>query len=539
MALYHKHRPQNWNTVVGQDTVTTTIQNQIKNNTPAHAYLLSGPRGVGKTTTARLIAKSLNCEKRQPGEAEPCNECSQCVDITRGAALDVMEIDAASNTGVDMVRENIIENAQFQPTRSQYKIFIIDEVHMLSTSAFNALLKTLEEPPAKTIFILATTEIHKLPATILSRCQRYTFKKIPRDLMAKRLESIVTAEGATASPEIIARLVRASEGSARDAVSLLDQILATAGSTITADDLAAVIPVTAFNRLLELAQVMSRHEAHASLEQVMTLSRDGIATTQFLADLVGFWRGLLLYHFTPAIALTELDCGTNQEAEIKTLAASFSAPELLWLIDLTSKRYTESRSALIAELPLELLVIEAAGYGSATTTPVITKPQPPVAQPIVTPAITPPTTAEKKVEPTPAVAAETKAPVIPEPMVTPVAPVIETPAENNTGATVTKSDIEKIWADFIRSLETNSPSMVFLLRGAKIGTVENNVATIEVGYDFHRDKLSERSTKKNLEDLLAPRLPGRVTLEIVTVVGSQGAPSPLADLADAFGGQVV
>lgn len=539
MALYHKHRPQNWNTVVGQDTVTTTIQNQIKNNTPAHAYLLSGPRGVGKTTTARLIAKSLNCEKRQPGEAEPCNECSQCVDITRGAALDVMEIDAASNTGVDMVRENIIENAQFQPTRSQYKIFIIDEVHMLSTSAFNALLKTLEEPPAKTIFILATTEIHKLPATILSRCQRYTFKKIPRDLMAKRLESIVTAEGATASPEIIARLVRASEGSARDAVSLLDQILATAGSTITADDLAAVIPVTAFNRLLELAQVMSRHEAHASLEQVMTLSRDGITTTQFLADLVGFWRGLLLYHFTPAIALTELDCGANQEAEIKTLAASFSAPELLWLIDLTSKRYTESRSALIAELPLELLVIEAAGYGTAVTTPVITKPQPPVVQPIVTPAITPPTTVEKKVEPIPVVAAETKAPVISEPVVTPVVPATETPAENNTGATVTKSDIEKIWADFIRSLETNSPSMVFLLRGAKIGTVENNVATIEVGYDFHRDKLSERSTKKNLEDLLAPRLPGRVTLEIVTVVGSQGAPSPLADLADAFGGQVV
>ena len=178
MALYHVYRPQKFSEIVGQEHIVKTLSNQIKKNTVAHAYLFSAPRGTGKTTTARILAKAMNCQNKKPETFEPCNECSACIDITAGKAIDVIEIDAASHTGVDHVREHIIENAQFRPTFLTYKIFIIDEVHMLSTSAFNALLKTLEEPPSHIIFILATTDVEKIPETIISRCQRFTFQKM-------------------------------------------------------------------------------------------------------------------------------------------------------------------------------------------------------------------------------------------------------------------------------------------------------------------------------------------------------------------------
>lgn len=540
MALYHKHRPQSWAAIIGQDTTVTTIQNQIKSNAPAHAYLLSGPRGTGKTTTARLIAKSLNCTKRQPGESEPCNECSQCVDITRGSALDVIEIDAASNTGVETVREVIIENAQFQPTKSQYKIFIVDEVHMLSNSAFNALLKTLEEPPAKTIFILATTEIQKLPATILSRCQRYGFKKIPREVMAKRLTEIVAAEGLKTTPEIISRLVRASEGSARDAVSLLDQIMAASGTEITAEDLNTIIPVTPLNRLIQLAEVMSKRDLAISLEHVRALATEGVSISQLLADLVGFWRGILLYHYTPAIALAELDAGTNQEPEIKALSTVYSAADLLFLIDTTNKRYVESRTSLIPELPLELLVIEATGVRQSAPTP-------PPATPKIAPStpIAAPTPIPTPIAPTPEeikpVTAPTPIVPVPEPAVTAPEPVIEptpAPAPMTDGKLITKTEVEKVWPEFMKGLETSSPSMVFLLRGATLGAVTNNSLVLEVNYDFHRDKLSERNTKKSLEDILSNKLGARLSLDIRVVAAVQ-TPTELTDLAAAFGGEVI
>ena len=549
MALYHKHRPQSWAAITGQETVVTTIQNQIKKNAPAHAYLLSGPRGTGKTTTARLLAKSLNCLTRKSGESEPCNTCTQCVAITQGSALDVIEIDAASNTGVDTVREVIIENAQFQPTHSQYKIFIIDEVHMLSTSAFNALLKTLEEPPAKTIFILATTELQKLPATILSRCQRYAFKKIPRDLMAARLQEIMQAEGVTASPETIHRLVRASEGSARDAVSLLDQVIATGGTTVTEETLGLIIPLTPFNRLVGLAQLIAKREAGPALSYCQTLATDGIHSLQFLTDLTGFWRGILLYHFNPAIARTELDIGSAQEAEIKELVAAFSPSELLRLLDLTQKRFLEAKYTAIPELPLELLVIETVGVSAPTIavgTPIT--PPPVVATPI-TPPKTEPIVPSTPVIPVVSTPITTELPKNSEPPaisvtipVAPPEPVGETATAHETALdtkkSFTKADVEKIWPEFMRGLETSSPSVVFLLRSALLGEVTDNILTLTVPYDFHRDKLTERNSKKNLEDLLSGLLKTRLSLN-VAVVAAAPPPPGLDDLAAAFGGSVV
>ncbi len=223
-VLARKWRPQNFEDVIGQDHITRTLQNAIKTNRIGQAYLFTGPRGVGKTTTARILAKALNCEKGPT--SHPCNRCSNCIEITENRFPDVIEIDGASNNSVDDVRE-LIEKINYRPVKGRYRIYIIDEVHMLSISAFNALLKTLEEPPPHVIFVFATTEPHKIPATIISRCQRFDFRKIPEQLITARIKEILKEEGITDIPEESLRLVsKAADGSLRDALSILDQLIA-------------------------------------------------------------------------------------------------------------------------------------------------------------------------------------------------------------------------------------------------------------------------------------------------------------------------
>ena len=203
LALYRKYRPQTFREVSGQTHIKTTLQNELEMDRVSHAYLFSGPRGTGKTTMARLLAKSVNCLSRKKGESEPCSKCEACAEITDGRSLDVIEIDAASHTGVDNVRENIIQSSKFTPTQRKYKVFIIDEVHMLSISAFNALLKTLEEPPKHAMFILATTELHKVPETILSRCQRFIFRIVAYEEIIKRLDYIIAKEEKKVDAEVV------------------------------------------------------------------------------------------------------------------------------------------------------------------------------------------------------------------------------------------------------------------------------------------------------------------------------------------------
>ena len=229
-ALYRKWRSQTFDEVVGQEHVMQTLRNALRENRVAHAYLFSGPRGTGKTSTARILAKALNCSA--PEAERPCNQCPTCVAITEGRMLDLIEIDAASNNSVDDVRE-LRDKVGFRPSEGRYKIYIVDEVHMLSTSAFNALLKTLEEPPPHTRFILATTEPHKIPATVLSRCQRFDFRRIPAPEIAGHLQHIVAAEGFRAEPDALLAIARSAQGCMRDAISLLDQMLSYGSTTVT------------------------------------------------------------------------------------------------------------------------------------------------------------------------------------------------------------------------------------------------------------------------------------------------------------------
>ena len=297
LVLARRWRPQTFDEVVGQEPVTQTLKNALRQGRVAHAFLFAGPRGVGKTTTARILAKALNCDKGPT--PEPCNQCLNCQEITRGAAVDCVEIDAASHTGVEHVRD-LQEGLIYQPVRGRYKIYIVDEVHMLSLSAFNALLKTLEEPPPKVVFILATTEPHKVPPTIHSRCQRHDFRRIGPALLVERLRAIAVAEGVEITPEGLAGVARAADGSLRDAQSILDQVIAYAGERVTAESVATVLGVTAPEVVRAMAEACLAGEAGRALELVGELAARGEDLRAFLLDLLEHFRSLLVVKLTPS-----------------------------------------------------------------------------------------------------------------------------------------------------------------------------------------------------------------------------------------------
>jgi DNA polymerase-3 subunit gamma/tau len=276
MALYHKYRPFTFSEIVGQKHVTKTLKNQLKEDNFAHAYLFSGPRGVGKTTTARILAKALNCPTKEESEVEPDNSTQCCKEINNSRSIDVIEIDAASHTGVQNVREQIIENAQFQPTKLDYKVFIIDEVHMLSKSAFNALLKTLEEPPEHVVFVLATTEPDELPDTIISRCQRFDFKKIPHEELKDYLLEICKKEDIEIPDSILDRIIDKSDGCVRDAISLLDQLNAASEEKITEESAAIVLPKSKNEDALEFLNILIAKDTKEGLKKVDRLGQEGV-----------------------------------------------------------------------------------------------------------------------------------------------------------------------------------------------------------------------------------------------------------------------
>lgn len=291
-ALYRKFRPDNFDDVKGQDHIVTTLTNQIKANRIGHAYLFCGTRGTGKTTVAKILAKAVNCE--HPVNGSPCNECAMCKAIQAGTAMNVIEIDAASNNGVDNIRE-IREEVAYRPTEGKYKVYIIDEVHMLSTGAFNALLKTLEEPPSYVIFILATTEAHKIPITILSRCQRYDFHRISIDTIAARLSELLTAEGVEAEEKAVRYVAKKGDGSMRDALSLLDQCISFyLGQVLTYDkvlDVLGAVDTEVFSRLLR--KVLSG-DVTGSIHVLEDLITGGRELGQFVSDFTWYMRNLLL-----------------------------------------------------------------------------------------------------------------------------------------------------------------------------------------------------------------------------------------------------
>ncbi len=355
-ALYRKYRPQKFADMIGQNHIKITLQHELERDEIAHAYLFCGPRGLGKTTSARLFAKAVNCANRKAGESEPCNECESCLDIMAGRAVDIIEIDAASNTGVDNVRENIIENSRFNPVRSKFKVFIIDEVHMLSASAFNALLKIMEEPPEHVIFILCTTEIHKLPLTIISRCQRFDFKKVTGEQLITRLEMVVKGESKKVDNEVLKRIVVSAEGCVRDAESLLAKVLSL-GDDISIGQADIVLPRSDYERIGSFVGYLSEKNAAAAIESINRLIDEGFDLAVFADNLMEFLRQMLLVKTSGELETYGVELSSEADQSVKELAQKFNWAELLEMIEIFSDKSKEIKRSAIYQLPLEIAVI--------------------------------------------------------------------------------------------------------------------------------------------------------------------------------------
>ena len=358
VALYRKARPPVFEEIKGQDHVVRTLKNQVITDRLQHAYLFCGTRGTGKTSAARILARAVNCE--HPKDGNPCNECASCRAIAAGSAMNVIEIDAASNNGVDNVRE-IVEEVRYRPAQGKYKIYIIDEVHMLSTSAFNALLKTLEEPPSYVIFILATTEVHKIPITILSRCQRYDFHRIGADTISERMRELAGREGITADDKALRFIARAAEGSMRDALSLLDRCLAYAnGGEIDYETALAALGAVDADVYNELIDVLSRGEAGRGVFIFDKMVESGREVGQFVGDFIGYLRNLLLIATSAAEAEDLVDVSGEQRGAMKEIAERIPAGTIMRYIRVLSELQNSLRSASNRRILTEVALVKLA-----------------------------------------------------------------------------------------------------------------------------------------------------------------------------------
>ena len=354
-VLALKYRPKVFEDLVGQETVTRTLTHAIQQNRIAHAFLFAGVRGVGKTTTARILAKALNCASGPT--VRPCGECAACLEIARGSSLDVLEIDGASNNGVAEVRD-IIEGSRYAPSRDRFKIYIIDEVHMLSTPAFNALLKTLEEPPPSVKFIFATTEYHKIPDTILSRCQEFEFRTVSRSEIAQQLRRIVDAEGLRASEAALAILARTAEGSLRDGISALDQVIAAAGNDISENEVTEILGLVERQVLRETAQAIVARDTETILRVVDHLSRSGRDLRFFTSSLMQYLRDVLVTRVAPH-ASDLLDV-PGETSDLEALARELSEEDLVRSLEVLTQAEDGLRMSPEPRFHLEMALLKIA-----------------------------------------------------------------------------------------------------------------------------------------------------------------------------------
>ncbi|MDO9546124.1 MAG: DNA polymerase III subunit gamma/tau [Pelolinea sp.] len=357
-AYYRKWRPLDWDAVVGQDHIIRTLKNAMAKNRIAHAYLFSGPRGTGKTSTARIIAKAVNCLAEEEGK-RPCNSCDHCEAINKGRFLDLIEIDAASNTSVDDIR-SLREKINFAPTQGRYKVYIIDEVHMLSNAAFNALLKTLEEPPPHAIFVLATTEVHKIPATVLSRCQRHEFRRIPINFIQASLKTIAKEEGIEIDSAALTAIARQATGSMRDAVSLLDQ-LASTGSEVTLALTKDVLGTASSESVVSLIESILDKDAGSGIATIVQALDNGSDPRQFGRQVVDYLRSILMVKMGN---IKQLEIEPEEQEKLEHFANRFEVRKLLDALQAFDRSSQSNNAGWQPGLQLELAVTQLACDGT-------------------------------------------------------------------------------------------------------------------------------------------------------------------------------
>ena len=488
-VLARKWRPRTFDEVVGQGTVTRTLKNALASGRIGHAFLLSGARGVGKTTSARILAKALNCSKGDKPTPEPCGECASCLEITSGSSLDVQEIDGATHNGVEQVRE-LRESARYSPARDRFKIWIIDEVHMLSTGAFNALLKTLEEPPPRVKFIFATTEYHKIPDTILSRCQQYDFRLIPARELVTHLRQVADGEGITVSDDTLARLARTAEGSARDALSLFDQVLSFSGQTVRDEDVSALLGLIDRELLLAASRAVAAGDSLAALELVERLSDYGADYRNFTRELILHFREILLLKVAPGESVLVAQLVPEERERLQPIAAALSEEDLLRIFEVLAKAETDLRLAQDPRVTLEMALlkivqmqrllpfaelvarVERLAGGAAAPAPA---PRELVAAPRPLPSAAP------APAPTPARVASVPAPVAPVPVA--AAPVAAPPPPAPVAVTLADG-ADAVLQAMVAQAQTR-PSLATPLRAAR-AREEGDVLVLEFASDFFR-----------------------------------------------------
>lgn len=358
-VLYRKYRPQSFGEVVGQEHVVTTLTNSISSGNISHAYLFCGPRGSGKTTIARLFAKAINCEKPL-NELEPCNKCSSCTEIMGGNSIDLIEVDAASHTGVDAIRE-LIDGIKFAPVKSKHKIFIIDECHQLSKSAANALLKTLEEPPAHAVFLLATTETHKMIPTIVSRCQKFDFKRLQVPEISQKLQFIAKKEGVKFDDSALSLIAINSRGSFRDAESLLDQCMSFAGegSLIKTQDIKELLGIVEVGQIAQFVDFLASKNAKDAVLSINAMADAGVDLQEFTKTLVFYLRQALLLKINPSFLNPQNSGLSNTELEkMKSQTATFAEKDVQNMLQLFIDAENRMKYSAIQQLPIELAILD-------------------------------------------------------------------------------------------------------------------------------------------------------------------------------------
>ncbi len=511
-VFYRKWRPQTLAEVVGQEQITQTLLNALNSGRVSHAYLFCGPRGTGKTSTGRILAKAVNCLNN--GKGEPCNTCSMCQAISEGRALDVIEIDAASNTGVEDIR-NLREKVNYAPNQASYKVYIIDEVHMLSTNASNALLKTLEEPPPYVIFILATTEAHKVLPTIQSRCQRFDFRRLSQTDIVSKLTHICSAEGIHIEPEALRLIAKSATGSLRDAENLLQQLTTYYGSEIGLHQAQAILGITGDWRAREVVKHIINNDVSAGITTINNVNSDGLDLRQFNRELMEYLRGLLLIKTGADEAI---DFTTEEIDELKDLAARASLPQILKAVKLFGQ--LELGLDNYSTLPLELALVDCTLTSEEEKEIHTEQNKPESRQPIkvTTPPPTPPPPKPPIAKPEPTEVA----PPIAKPKPTEVAPPIAKPEPTEVvpptvpEATATiqpsqaGSEIEKIRLNWRQAIEqapesTKRTPAIAILRSAGVTPVaiEDNTIVLAFRYSYHKEQIEKLENKQVAQEIVS------------------------------------
>lgn len=495
LSLYRKYRSQDFRSIVGQEHIVRTLENAIQNSRLAHAYIFSGPRGTGKTSMARILAKSLNC--REGISIQPCLKCDLCESIKNGTAMDVIEIDAASNRGIDEIRQ-LREQVNFMPAEGKYKVYIIDEVHMLTNEAFNALLKTLEEPPAFTIFVLATTEAQKIPATILSRCQRLDFKRISVADVAEHLQMIASREGVKIDEKSLQYIARVNDGSMRDAISLLDQLISFRGKEITFGDVLDLLGTADFTALAKLTDLLAAKEIEGLISYIEQVIAEGKNILQLNKDLVEYLRNLL---FAKIGAVKAIDLSSENLGKLQEQAKLFSLEQIKKMLINFSKADADMRWQQNNKLIFELAVLEA-----CSEKPVV------VAQEI-RPAL----------KSSIAVIAENPS----KPKETVAVPKNVEPEIEKGDKVMPITELAQFWQELLKKIKIARPKLYVLLCESEPVQLTPNKLLIHFkdNFGFHRDKLMQEENRKIIEELAGqisgykPQLESVLAKELVSVQG--------------------